>query len=89
MKIEVVTSGIDGCSNCERAKQLVKEVIKDFQIFKFGEINSLENPERIQSLGMVTSGAIVINDKLAFSSLPKEKVLRKKVTEIYQAYKGN
>jgi hypothetical protein len=50
MKIEVVTSGVDGCSNCERAKQLVKEVIKDFQVFKFGEINSLENPERIQSL---------------------------------------
>jgi glutaminase len=85
MKVEVVISGIDGCSSCEKAKRLVKEVIEGVEGIEFGEINSLEEPEKIQLLGMVTSGAIVINNKIEFSSLPKESVLRKRISEIYES----
>jgi glutaminase len=77
MKVEVVTSGIAGCSSCERAKALVQKVLEDFPGASFGEIDSLEEPERIETLGMMTSGAIVIDGELAFASLPKEKALRK------------
>jgi glutaredoxin len=85
VKIEVVISGIEGCSSCEKAKRLVKDIIEDAEGIEFGEINSLEEPEKIQSLGMVTSGAIVINNKIEFSSLPKESVLRKRISEIYES----
>jgi hypothetical protein len=89
MKVEVVTSGIEGCSSCEKAKRLVKEVIEGLEGIEFGEVNSLEEPERILSLGMVTSGAIVINNKIEFSSLPKETVLRKRIHEIYDSSRGD
>jgi hypothetical protein len=85
MKVEVITSGIVGCSNCEAAKELVRRVLKDYPAFEFGEIDSLEEPERILSLGMVTSGAIVINNKLEYSRLPKEKILRDRLLEILKA----
>jgi hypothetical protein len=85
MKVEVVTSGIDGGSSCEKAKRLVKEVIVGVEGIEEGEINSLEGPERIQSLGMVTAGAIVINNKIEFFSPPKESVLRKRIREIYES----
>lgn len=81
MKIEVVISGVPGCKSCEAAKERVQTVLKDFPNVQFGEINSLEEPERIESLGVVTSGAIVIDGEVAFSSLPKENVLRTKIEE--------
>ncbi|HLR22960.1 MAG TPA: thioredoxin family protein [Pseudogracilibacillus sp.] len=81
MKIEVVISGVPGCKSCEAAKDRVQTILKDFPNIQFGEINSLEEPERIESLGFVTSGAIVIDGKVAFSSLPREKLLRSKIKE--------
>jgi hypothetical protein len=81
MKIEVVTSGVPGCKSCEAAKERVQNGLTDFPSVQFGVIDSLEEPERIESLGMVTSGAIVIDGEVAFSSLPKEKVLRHKIEE--------
>jgi thioredoxin 1 len=79
VKVEVVTSGIQGCASCERATKLVKRVLEENQGVEFGEINALEQPERIEKLGMVTSGAIVIDGELAFSSLPSEKAFRQRM----------
>jgi thiol-disulfide isomerase/thioredoxin len=84
MKVEVVTSGIQGCSNCQKAKELVQNVLKDFPNIEFGEINSMEEPERIQALGMVMSGAIVIDGQLAFSNVPKEKKIREHLQQVQQ-----
>jgi glutaredoxin len=79
VKIEVVVSGIEGCPSCKRSVKLVKSVLKDFPEIQFGEINSLEEPERIQELGFISAGAVVINDKIEFSSTPKEQKLRDKI----------
>jgi thioredoxin 1 len=76
MKVEVVTSGIPGCSSCEKAKEVVQNVLRDFPTIEFGEINSMDEPERIQALGVVMSGAIIIDGRLVFSSVPKEKKFR-------------
>ncbi|UOR12112.1 thioredoxin family protein [Halobacillus amylolyticus] len=70
-----------GCKSCEATKKRVQDVLKDFPSVQFGEIDSLEEPERIESLGVMTSGAIVIDGEVVFSSLPKEKVLRHKIEE--------
>ncbi|WP_019412483.1 thioredoxin family protein [Paenisporosarcina sp. TG20] len=82
MIVEVVTSGISGCSSCEKAKELVKKILKDFSNVDFREIDALEQPERIQELGFVNTSAIVINGNVEFSSVPKEKVLRLRIEEI-------
>ncbi len=82
MKIEVVTSGVPGCKSCETVKKRVQTVLHDFPKVQFGEINSLEEPERIASLGVLTSGANVIDGEVTFSDLPKEKVLRQKIEEV-------
>jgi hypothetical protein len=79
VKVEVVVSGIDGCPSCKRSVELVKWVIKDFPEIQFGEINSLEEPDRIGELGFVSAGAVIINGKIQFSSTPKEQKLRDKI----------
>ncbi len=87
MKVEVVTSGVAGCPSCESAKKLVRKVLQDFPDIDFWEIDSLEEPDRLQAFGFVTSGAVVINDILAFSSLPKETVLREKIQQMFSSNK--
>lgn len=82
MKVEVITSGIEGCPSCGKSVKLVKIVLNEFSDIEFGEINSLEEPERIQELGFVSSGAVVINGKVEFSSTPKEKALREKLEKL-------
>jgi hypothetical protein len=61
---------------------LVQNVLKDFPQVKYGEIDSLEQPERLSELGFVTSSAIVIDGKVEFSSLPKEHVLRERIDQL-------
>jgi glutaredoxin len=82
VKVEVVVSGIEGCPSCKRSVELVKSVLKDFPEIQFGEISSLEEPERIQQLGFVSAGAVVINDKIEFSSTPKAQKLCDKIEMI-------
>ncbi len=82
MKVEVITSGIQGCPSCKKAVESVKNVLKDFPNVQFAEINSLEEPERIQELGFVSAGAIVINGKVEFSSTPKEVTLRETIEKL-------
>lgn len=49
---------------------------------EYGEIDSLEEPERLSELGFVISSAIVIDGKVEFSSCPKEKVLCQRIKEL-------
>lgn len=85
MKVEVVTAGIEDHKSCEKETMLVKRVLKDFPQASFREINPLAEPERIQKLGFVDSGAVVIDGVLAFSKTPKEKNLR----ELLRAMSAN
>ncbi|UYG98172.1 thioredoxin family protein [Cytobacillus firmus] len=82
MKVEVITSGIEGCPSCKRSVELVKSVLREFSDTEFGEINALEEIDRIQDLGFVSAGAVVIDGKVEFSSTPKEKALRKKLEKL-------
>jgi hypothetical protein len=61
---------------------LVQRVLREFPQVKYGEINSLEEPERLSELGFVASSASVITGEVEFSSLPKEKVLRQRLEEL-------
>jgi hypothetical protein len=62
-EIELVISGIAGCPSYSRVKRASAIKINDFPSFGFSEINSIEKPERIQELGFVMTGAVIMTGK--------------------------
>lgn len=66
-----------GCSSCVRAKELLERVIGDYPGVKIKEINILDHPKDAVKYGIMSSPAIVINEKVEFIGVPSEKNLRK------------
>jgi len=50
--------------------------------FEIREIDISRQPEAVQQYGVVTTPSIVINEQLAFSGVPKAKVLIEKLSNI-------
>jgi hypothetical protein len=59
----------------------VEKVGLDFPRLSCQVVNIVETPEIGVKYGVVTTPAIAINGKLAFSGIPKEKKLRKKLKD--------
>jgi len=83
VKIEILTAS--GCSKCEKARENVMKVIKEFENkVEYEEINITNEPDRLAELGLVFTPVILINGKMKFEGPPKESDLREAITKFLQ-----
>ncbi|RTE11411.1 thioredoxin family protein [Paenibacillus whitsoniae] len=81
MLIEVVTAG-PGCSICEKALKAVSQVALEYPQIETQELHVVDQFERLQELGIFSAGAILINRKVEFTSLPSLSKLRERVQDL-------
>jgi len=83
MSIEIIILTAPGCKTCDQAKSLVQKFVeqeaRDFPGLSYRTIDVAESPEIGVRYGVLSTPAIIINDRLAFRGVPKEKALRKKL----------
>jgi len=83
MAIEITILTAPICATCDQAKALVQKMVeqgaREFPGLSYRTINVSESPEIATRYGILSTPAIVINDKLAFRGVPKEKAFRKKL----------
>ena len=73
MKVQVLTS--EGCTGCEK----LENMLKDFGI-KFELIDVSVNPEILEKFPVFMAPALVIDEKLVLTGVPKKEELRKIVS---------
>lgn len=79
IKLEILTTSL-GCAKCERALQTIKKVVNDYKgKVKVKETDVVKNPEAVIKYGVLTTPAIIINNKVVFEGVPSEKKLREKI----------
>ena len=81
LTVEVLTA--PGCSHCQRAKTLAKEVIAelDDDRLQYREINVVEEIDYAVALGVLSTPAIALDGELVFSSPPSATKLRLAILE--------
>jgi small redox-active disulfide protein 2 len=73
MSIKILGSG---CSKCNKLEKLVKEILKDNNLNE--DVQKIETLKEIMSYGVMTTPALVIDDKVIFSGkIPSKKELIK------------
>ena len=77
MEIKILKT--PGCASCARAIDLIKKVVKEFPKVKIKEINLIDHPDAAVKYNVMSSPAIIIDEKVAFLGVPKEKDLREKL----------
>ena len=79
--IEILTTSL-GCSKCERAMKIIKEVVGEYKgKIKVIETDIIKNPEKLIKFGIMTTPAVIINGKLAFEGAPSKEELKKRIKE--------
>ena len=85
MRIEIIILTAPGCVTCGQAKETVQKVVEqsrqEFPGLSYRMVDVSESPEIGTRYGVLSTPAIIINDKLEFRGVPKEKALRKKLEE--------
>lgn len=81
MLIEVVSAG-PGCSICQKALKLVKQVAAEFPQIETKELHVVDQFERLQELNIFGAGAILINGKAEFGTIPSLNKLRERVRQL-------
>lgn len=76
VKVEVFAS--PGCSKCGHAKEMLRNIAKDVGggRIELREVNVVEELEYVVSLGVLSTPAIAIDGRLAFTGLPPTRKLR-------------
>lgn len=81
MKIEILAS--PGCAKCELAEKRIKEVVEKvagkLPSIQVTKVDITENPEAVQKYMLFATPGIVIDGELAFTGIPKEEELRRKI----------
>lgn len=81
--IEIISA--PGCAKCAGAKEVIKSYVKDMKGVAIKEINIAEHPEIAVKHGIMSTPAIIINGKLAFTSTPKLDEFKKHINKIRNA----
>jgi len=83
MSIEIIILTAPGCTTCGKAIATVEKIVEqnrqEFPGLKYRTVDVAQSPEIGTRYGILSTPAIIINDKLAFRGVPKEKALRKKL----------
>lgn len=76
IKVEVFS--LPGCSQCSASLDALKQVVQTFypHAFSWHELDLLTHIDEAVQLGILTSPAIAINGRLAFSALPSPTQLQ-------------
>jgi thiol-disulfide isomerase/thioredoxin len=86
MTIEIQILTAPDCTTCDQAKTVVQKIVaqgaREFPGLSYRTIDVAESPEIGTRYGILSTPAIIINDKLVFRGVPKEKALRKKLDSI-------
>jgi len=70
MKIEILTS--PDCSNCKVLEKMLDEMGISYQV-----VDVTEKPEYLQKYPIFTAPGLIIDEKLEFTGIPKQKQLKK------------
>lgn len=76
-KILIEIASAPGCSKCATAKEVILDHIENMKGINLKEINIAENPDIAVKHGIMSTPALIINGKLAFTSAPSEDELKK------------
>ena len=83
MTIEIKILTAPGCTKCDRTQAMVQKFVEqeaqDFPGLSYRTIDVAESPEIGARYGVLSIPAIIINDKLVFRGVPKEKALREQL----------
>ena len=81
VKVEVFSS--PGCGKCTQAKNMLKAIVEEMGHGRitWRDVNILEEMDYAVELGVMSSPAIAIDGKLAFSSLPSASKLRSELSK--------
>jgi glutaredoxin len=74
MKVQVLTT--PGCSNCSVLEKMLDKLEITYDL-----IDVTEKPEYLQKYPIFTAPGLVINEKLAFTGIPKLDELEKKFSK--------
>ncbi|MFB5630430.1 MAG: thioredoxin family protein [Nitrosopumilaceae archaeon] len=74
MKIEILTT--PDCSNCAILEKMLDQMDISYQV-----IDVTEKPEYLTKYPIFTAPGLVINEKLEFTGIPKQKELEKILEE--------
>jgi len=77
VNLEIISS--PGCANCEKAKNLILKIAKDYTYLKVKEMSIIDNPELAIKYQIMSSPWVVINGRLVFSWWVNEKELRNEI----------
>lgn len=68
-----------GCAGCTQTKALITRALESFPDLDWEEIDLIEQPEVASQYGIMSVPAIVIDGRLEFAGVPKERALRDKL----------
>jgi small redox-active disulfide protein 2 len=69
-----------GCPNCKRLEQVVKEVISENNVD--ASIEKVEDVQKIMEYGVMSTPALVINEKVkVFGRIPKKNAIKMYIEE--------
>ena len=76
--IKVEVFALSGCNQCSAGLDVLKQVVQTFDphSFSWHELDLLANIDQAVQLGILSTPAIAINGRLAFSSLPSAQQLQ-------------
>ena len=81
--IEVVSA--PGCSKCAGAKEIIHNYIQNMKGISLKEINIAENPDIAVKHRIMSTPALIINGKLAFTGTPSKDEFKKFLKRIKDA----
>lgn len=78
MSVRVEVFASPGCSKCGHAKEVLREIAEDIGSgrIEMREVNVVEELDYAVSLGVLSTPAIAIDGRLAFTGLPPVRKLR-------------
>ena len=86
MTIEIIVLTAPGCATCDQAKAVVQKFVdtarKEFPGLNYRTADVVASPEIGARYGVLSTPSIIINDKLAFRGVPREKALMKKLQSL-------
>ena len=78
MLIEIFVAP-EGCSSCGKAQRLVGEIARDYPGVEVRQVHILDAPDRVVEYGVFSTPFIVIDGKVEFVGVPKERDLRQRL----------
>lgn len=78
MTIELLTA--PGCAKCAKAKNTIKSIVDQLKrkyTMAYSETDILKHPEAAMKYGIMTTPALIINGKLAFTAPPAAEELKR------------